>query len=808
MEGTGLASKLPLFEPFEASGLKPYARQLRLVCLVEPAARRAPATVELVKLMLDSAPLQDSPLDIWYSAHKTTLLADAAAHYKVALPAAGGGAAELTAEQLLEYYLTLLAKHFESAQTVTLMQEFKQATQGAQAPSLFKDKLLSYRKQLEDQISTYEVAERFWEGLHPAVRDVLSRTIMSVPRQQWYARLNKTAEEADNVWNNLSAQQRKPTKEQPSPQATPSPAAQSKPAGKTQSYVRNAARSYSNPAPVYYCARHGYNPTHDTSACRVLHAQQEIKVRTAQVTQAGGEDGLVKMMKAFLSSQGYPVGPKQGASGSGVKAGSGTGAGAGAHRGTDGRFFDRGRPPLRGAPHEGTRTYGPCSYCGSEMHSDSRCYIKHPELAPPTYKPRSEALAAMFEQNKAEAVKRGKIAAISVKVTEDNYEEEDGQAKSAFVTKVITQNAPRQGMCNCVRFDPSLDEDGPRNSMGSREGLGGGAVRSAHATVGAQAVPLSFEPRPVGSAYPPPSPLRMSSGWARPELSSSNSEAAGPKEPSEPSAVAHDPQAEEVGDITALFEKYKHVPLEKLLRLLPCKPPDRAPLNAGPGEASSAFATQGSEAALSDVSSRAAAAREGAAPSSAATPPPAFAAASARAEKVSHWRTPDGLPYTVSGVVGEPPRTLAELDPHERSIAMKANPKGAAYLNRKITLYYYPEQAASIRLPDGNLVSVASLRDKAADVNLMPAEVARSLNLSWKPTSTRLSTSLDVGHAVLGELEAAELSFVLLPDQPKTAYWMDNKLMMYTRMPYGLKNASAKFQRVMDYELGKANLCD
>ncbi|KXZ41422.1 hypothetical protein GPECTOR_476g406 [Gonium pectorale] len=808
MEGVGLASKLPLFEPFEASGLKPYARQLKLVCLVEPAARRAPATVALVKLMLDAAPLQDSPLDIWYSAHKDTLLADAAAHYGVALPEAGGDGAELTAEQLLEYYLALLAKHFESAQTVTLMQDFKRATQGTQAPSLFKDKLLGYRKQLEDQISTYEVADRFWEGLSPAVRDVLSRTLMSVPRQQWYARLNKTAEEADNVWNNLSAQQRMPAKEQSFPQASSSSAAQSKPAGRPQSYVRNTARSYNDQAPTFYCSRHGYNPTHDTSSCRVLHAQQEIKVRTAQVTQAGEGEGLVKMMKAFLSSQGYQVGPKQGASGSGANAGSGSGAGAGAHKSTDGRFFDRGRTPPRGPPHEVRRNYGPCTYCGEDWHSESRCYLKHPELAPPTFKPRTEAHAAMFERNKAEAIKRGKIAAISVKVTEDDYDEEDDHGRSAFLSKVTVRDAPRYSQSRRVRFDPTLGGKGLDDDSTLAPPpfcFGHSIMRNAYATVGAQAVPLSFEPRRVGSAYPPPAPPRMSSGSAEPERPSLSSEA-GANVPSVPSAVTAVAQVPEKGDASSAFESYKHMSLSQLLQLLPRKPPDREPFNAGPGEASSTRATQGSVAAASESSSRTADAQEDAALSMASTPAPALAAVSARVEKVSHWRTPDGLPYTVSGILGEPPRTLAELDPHERGIAMKANPKGAAYLNRKVTLYYYPEHAASIRVPDGSLVSVASLRDKAADVNLMPAEVARSLNLKWKPTSTRLSTSLDVGHAVLGELEVEELAFVLLPDQPKTAYWMDNKLMMYTRMPYGLKNASAKFQRVMDYELGKANL--
>ena len=43
-------------------------------------------------------------------------------------------------------------------------------------------------------------------------------------------------------------------------------------------------------------------------------------------------------------------------------------------------------------------------------------------------------------------------------------------------------------------------------------------------------------------------------------------------------------------------------------------------------------------------------------------------------------------------------------------------------------------------------------------------------------------------------------------DQGKTAFWCGNRLIAYTRMPYGLKNASAAFQRRMDYELRKAGL--
>ena len=57
------------------------------------------------------------------------------------------------------------------------------------------------------------------------------------------------------------------------------------------------------------------------------------------------------------------------------------------------------------------------------------------------------------------------------------------------------------------------------------------------------------------------------------------------------------------------------------------------------------------------------------------------------------------------------------------------------------------------------------------------------------------------------DLRQGFLQIPMMPeDQPKTAYWVGNKLMMYSRMPYGLKNASAKFQRVMDYELAQGGL--
>jgi len=47
---------------------------------------------------------------------------------------------------------------------------------------------------------------------------------------------------------------------------------------------------------------------------------------------------------------------------------------------------------------------------------------------------------------------------------------------------------------------------------------------------------------------------------------------------------------------------------------------------------------------------------------------------------------------------------------------------------------------------------------------------------------------------------------VAIQDQPKTSFWWKNQLWMYTRMPFGARNATAHFQRVVDAEISKAGL--
>ena len=104
----------------------------------------------------------------------------------------------------------------------------------------------------------------------------------------------------------------------------------------------------------------------------------------------------------------------------------------------------------------------------------------------------------------------------------------------------------------------------------------------------------------------------------------------------------------------------------------------------------------------------------------------------------------------------------------EREYALQGNPTAAHYLSEPKGMYHYEEGACVLGAEGRRDASLATLRDFAATVNVMPAKIAEALGLRIVPTSTLLSTSLELKGSVRGELDRSEVRFVLLPGTPHT----------------------------------------
>ena len=93
---------------------------------------------------------------------------------------------------------------------------------------------------------------------------------------------------------------------------------------------------------------------------------------------------------------------------------------------------------------------------------------------------------------------------------------------------------------------------------------------------------------------------------------------------------------------------------------------------------------------------------------------------------------------------------------------------------------------------------------------------ARRLNDATIPDSHQLPLPEDLfqlmSHAKVWAKADARAAFNQLPlreeDQPKTAFWWRRELWMYTRLLYGLRNATSNFQRVLDTHLRDWGLAD
>ena len=92
--------ELPTFKHEAKQELIRHRQRLRL-------ANGATVVADMVDI-LDAMPLPESTFEMWHKAKSPTLVADATAWHAARQQAAGGVAAALNGEALLEYYFSLL----------------------------------------------------------------------------------------------------------------------------------------------------------------------------------------------------------------------------------------------------------------------------------------------------------------------------------------------------------------------------------------------------------------------------------------------------------------------------------------------------------------------------------------------------------------------------------------------------------------------------------------------------------------------------------------------------------------------------
>ena len=435
------SSKYPTMAEFKHTELDLFLTAVLQLGLNEPA-RKGVLTVEGLKLFLDALPVRGSDFRRWYDGVKDTLIAAAAAHHQVAVPGAAGPAAAgqpaLTATQLFDYYEHLLTQYFKAAQLGEYQRELSSAVQGHRSPKMFKDQLLELERKLPGHVGNFQVAERFVQGLHPKVREAVQRQLTMVSKEQWYARLNQTAAEAEVVWNNLPDEERQPVEKKPVKKGT----GDSAPAPKAQG--------------TYYCTHHGYNMSHDTASCNALRSSTK---KSALATL--GLDGPMFEQLIALATQasGRASAAAQAEGGLGP-----SGDGGSNRPQRPGGSGMRGRGWAGAAGSGGGRGGPRCTYCGDTRHSEDRCFIKNPELAPPGYVARNGALQAMFEANKAKLAAqggaasrsnpprnqpaRGAVAAVIAALSQvhDDFAEDDPPSVASFATVGITHFGVARGV--------------------------------------------------------------------------------------------------------------------------------------------------------------------------------------------------------------------------------------------------------------------------------------------------------------------------------------------------------------------------
>ena len=249
--------------------------------------------------ILDLLPQPESSFDTWHQMKRPTLVADAEAWH--AQQQAGVAAVRpLCGESLLQYYYTLLDAHFEPHKRHGKQLEYAQLTQAGGSPRLYLDKVRQLEKYIGSAYPREAIAERYIKGLDSKIRSRVLAKYELYQRDQWYAKLDAIASDAETIWLN---QQQDKADQQLAKSAKDERAA-TQPAQPSAPARGNSQASQPSSKGGFLCEHHGVNATHNTADCKVLNWQQS---KTSTGKQGGG-GGRRAQRRPGRPARGLPAG--------------------------------------------------------------------------------------------------------------------------------------------------------------------------------------------------------------------------------------------------------------------------------------------------------------------------------------------------------------------------------------------------------------------------------------------------------------------------------------------------------------------
>lgn len=436
-------------QPFTWGTTEAFIRKLRAVVGAWTVGQNA--TPEALLQSLNASIDPHTEHGRWHAGIKHTLIADATAWLaareaaRVAAaagpgappPAAPVAAPVLTMSDLCDYYIELLLKRFEPQRLPTLERELRDAKQEHdELPSSYYYRLEHLLSQVPHVWTKDQLYITFVNGLHtPTVKGYVETILNPLPRHQWGNQFPAITTGADQVTFNSTTSVDPQTSSGAPPYGAPSAAPASQPAPVSALSTSGPAPAAGDPASAdddepdgdFHCMVHGWC-SHDTDDCPYIRelVQEYRNTRGNRYHKYDVPPYESNAAPQALSTHAPPYGyhtysyapPPTASYGHqpyvppshqyGPPYAHGPASPAPSSYSPPSAYSTHSfHAPSSTAPYSDSpdafrrRQYcGPrCETCGGK-HAVARCYIEHPELAPPGWEPRAPLARTVWAMNK------------------------------------------------------------------------------------------------------------------------------------------------------------------------------------------------------------------------------------------------------------------------------------------------------------------------------------------------------------------------------------------------------------------------